>query len=870
MARPEPNVQLREARKSKNLSRKDLAERLGVSSSTVGRWERGEAWPDAGMIAGLCQVLERTAGELGYGEDGGVGSAVRVTTRVTRAIYDGAVPELPAVPLVGRELDLEQVRESLLAGKNAALTALNGLPGVGKTTLAVALAHDELIHERFEDGILWAGLGPHANIGSMLSRWGTLLNIAGGRVREADSVEEWARALREAIGERKMLLVIDDAWSADEALACKVGGANCVHLVTTRFPGLAAQLSLERVFTLHELDAGQSMDLLSLLAPQVADIEQHRAQDLVQAVGGLPLALTLIGNYLRKQGYTGQQRRMQAALQRLNDARERLLISEPQAPAESHPGLAGRTTLSLQAIIAISDQMLNEQDSRALYSLSIFPSKPNSFAEEAALSVADCAGETLDRLNDAGLLESSGPGRYTLHQTIADYARMQLDKDNAHAAQEHLVVYIRDFTALHKKEYERLDQELAVIIVALDAARQLEKHGELTQIISALVPYLQARAQYALEERYLRHAYEVARIAGDTHCTINMLLYLSDAVHMQGDLAWADEYLQEGLGLARQIDDKDQISTLLTSLGWVAWKRGNLPQAEAYLREGLPLAWQMDQPGRICKILRVLAVLETSRGNYKKSEEYSREGLALAQQINDQELQFRFLSNLGVAAGEQGRFPQAIRYYLEGLKVARRLGHLEGVIMLLGNLGDVESELGNYAQAEVYLQEGLALARQIGHREWLAAVLANLGMMMRKRGKYEQARSYLQEGLSLARQVGRLEIACAALYDYGHVCLAEMQSGAAQASFEELLTSAPEDFQDFVALAQYGLARVAAAQGNFEEARLLGETSMEVLETIQHRDAGEVREWLEAMEQSGQGNHKGHYVSLKSESRTML
>jgi tetratricopeptide (TPR) repeat protein len=681
----------------------------------------------------------------------------------------------------------------------------------------------------------------------LLSRWGTLLNITGGQAREADSVEEWARALRKAIGERKMLLVIDDVWSADEALACKVGGANCVHLVTTRFPGIAAQISLDRVFTLHELDAEQSMDLLSLLAPQLADIEEHRAQDLVQAVGGLPLALTLIGNYLRKQSYTGQKRRMQVALQRLKDARERLLISEPQAPAECHPGLSGGTTLSLQSIIAISDQVLSEQDSQALYKLAIFPAKPNSFSEEAALNVADCAGETLDRLNDAGLLESSGPGRYTLHQTIADYARVHLSHDDARMAQERLVSYACVFTEKHKKEYDQLDQELAVIVAALDAALQLEKRSELIQISGALQPYLLMRAQYALAERYLQRAYEAARELNDIGLISNVLLYLGDVTHMQGDFVRATAYLQEGLELARKVGDKEQISALLADLGWVNWKRGKLSQAEAYLQEGLALARQIGRLERICRSLRALGAIESSKTNYSQAEIYLKEGLPIARQIEDHELIITMLINLGVAESERGRFAQAKAYDLEGLALARQIGHLECMSLLLGNLGDIEGELGNYTQAEAYFQEGLVLLHQIGNREWLAILLYNLGGMTRKRGNHEQAKIYLQESLALAQRIGRLEFVCAALYDCGHIYLAERQVEAAKATFAEMLAIAPEGIHDIVAQAQYGLALVAAMRGDFKEARLLGETSVAVLEAIQHRDAGEVREWLDGI-----------------------
>src|SRR5947209_13128399 len=163
------------------------------------------------------------------------------------------------------------------------------------------------------------------------------------------------------------------------------------------------------------------MTLLRWLAPTVVDRESSKAHDLVHAVGGLPLALTLMGNYLSKQAYSGLSRRITEALQRLSDVEERLQISERQGSVEHHSSLPTEASLSLQSVITVTDQQLNEQAHAALYALSVFPPKPNSFSEEAALTVAACSVETLDNLIDAGLLESNSLDRYTLHQTIADY-----------------------------------------------------------------------------------------------------------------------------------------------------------------------------------------------------------------------------------------------------------------------------------------------------------------------------------------------------------------------------------------------------------------------------------------------------------------
>ena len=146
---------------------------------------------------------------------------------------------------------------------------------------------------------------------------------------------------------------------------------------------------------------------------------------LISAVGGLPLALTFIGNHLRLQAHSGQPRRIRAALTRLQDAHERFSLAEihqnigPASHVSSVP-------VSLETTLAESFQCVSEEARSALRALTLFPSKPESFSEDEAFDCCHISVEDLDVLSDAGLLESSMPGRYALHPIIADYARLQL------------------------------------------------------------------------------------------------------------------------------------------------------------------------------------------------------------------------------------------------------------------------------------------------------------------------------------------------------------------------------------------------------------------------------------------------------------
>lgn len=157
----------------------------------------------------------------------------------------------------------------------------------------------------FSDGILWAGLGREANVFSNLSAWGVALGVSQAEIEKHTSVTAMAQAVHGAIGIRRMLLIIDDAWSTEDALAFKLGGPNCAHMVTTRLPEVAERFADEGTITVRELDEEHSLTLLEQRAPGVSQKAPEEIREIIQAVDGLPLPLILMGNYLRIQMKTG-------------------------------------------------------------------------------------------------------------------------------------------------------------------------------------------------------------------------------------------------------------------------------------------------------------------------------------------------------------------------------------------------------------------------------------------------------------------------------------------------------------------------------------------------------------------------------------
>ena len=88
--------------------------------------------------------------------------------------------------------------------------------------------------------------------------------------------------------------------------------------------------------------------------PDQGGLSQRR----VQQVGGLPLALTLIGHHLRVHAYNGQSRRIHAELAELLRSKEWLQMSCVPSPLEAMPA-GTRSSISLQTRIRVSEQHLS-------------------------------------------------------------------------------------------------------------------------------------------------------------------------------------------------------------------------------------------------------------------------------------------------------------------------------------------------------------------------------------------------------------------------------------------------------------------------------------------------------------------------------
>jgi hypothetical protein len=159
-------------------------------------------------------------------------------TTLTRVLQDQSrekrvammAPE-PPVDFIERPTEFSALKKQLLdsQGDAVAITAaLRGAGGYGKTTLAKALAHDPDIQDAYFDGILWIELGEKPE--DLLLIISDLVEILTGTRPGLATINAAAAKLSEALGDRRILLIVDDAWREQDLIPFMQGGPNSTSL----------------------------------------------------------------------------------------------------------------------------------------------------------------------------------------------------------------------------------------------------------------------------------------------------------------------------------------------------------------------------------------------------------------------------------------------------------------------------------------------------------------------------------------------------------------------------------------------------------------------------------------------------------------
>ena len=617
-------------------------------------------------------------------------------------IYHGVPSRLPS-DFVGRGEQIARLVPALRSGKDV---AVDGLPGIGKTTLALALVHQPGIRRHFRDGLLWASLGPGADAASAINSWAQALERAGlatSDIARLPDLPDRTQALRDAIGSRRMLLVIDDVWDREAAKALHCGGPHCGHLITTRNREIAHDLAgAAGAETLADLDETDALALLQQLAPEACALEPARVLELLRAVGGLPQAVRLIGGYLARPqaGMFGDvfADLRASAFDQLANPKERLEL------AEQRLGGPGSRKMTLGETIRLSVDDLPEPARACFHALGSFAARPQRFTPAAAVAVTEADSGVLALLGSRNLVDIDQASRtLSLHPTVADLARTT---EAPGAAVKHLQY---DLSAIKEdgRDPARADEAYGQLRWGWQRASDDET---LLVMLGIVEPYQARRGLFAETLAWARRALPVAEARNHTPAVARVLGMMGEAEKDLGLYERALTNYRRSLATWAAVDDpsidvrtwqvdaRGRIGVLLGSMG-------RLDEALAEVDEARAIAEASDHRVKAAEMLIAKAALLTRAGRSAHALDVARQARERLHQLGAKDSEADCLMLLGTIHRDLGEPEVALEHLRESMVLQAEVG---------GPAGDTESRLlmASIPSARPQLEDALAFARK--------------------------------------------------------------------------------------------------------------------------------------------------------------
>ncbi|NUP53860.1 MAG: tetratricopeptide repeat protein [Catenulispora sp.] len=680
-------------------------------------------------------------------------------------LVDTLDPDPPHV--AGREEDLSALVSAVAAdlrpGTRGAVFAIDGLAGIGKTTLAVHAAH--LLRSRCPDGALQVNLhthDPHLPPLDPRQALTQLLEAIGTPWRElgrADTLPALAALWRMRTSGRRLLLVLDDAQDTAQIEALIPASAGTIVLVTSRRrltgpPGI-------RQRTLGPLPDAAATEILAHITDRTLPDDDDLAR-FTRSCGGLALAITVAAGHLRSR-----------PVWTVGDLVARLSTTS-RALAEDP------LTGPIHTAFAMSYQALSGPLRDLLRYIAAHPGPDIGLPAAAAMSGGDLADTDvrLDVLVDYRLLDHAGPHRYRVHDLLRQYILAQADEEESRDSQrgvDRAIAFYEAATAradhaLHPRR-RALHYPAASVAqdgVRLDTAEQARTWLDAEQLnlvaVTAWAAQVGRQGRIGLLPHVLAQHLDRRGLWQQALQQIELLLAAPES-------AWSDQgsetvrarLLTDRAGLFIRTDELDRaLQAAHAALAiWDAYG-DRYGQADALFQIGRAhcVAEHHDQA---VQAFSTAAVLYESLGD-----------LSRVAVTEDQ---------WAVATFQQGHHDQAFAYANQALDVARRENDLAVICDVLINLGEMHRRVGAHREALACFQEAHTLSATLGDPLITAVLGNNIGAVYEHAGDHQRALVSCKAALNQFRALGdhRSEIDSLILLASAHTHLADHR-----AAFEDL------------------------------------------------------------------------------------
>jgi len=648
----------------------------------------------------------------------------------TRLIPNAPFQAPPEVDrFVGRDADLDKLRRYLALRDKPLVFALVGMGGIGKTALAVHLAHE--LQREFSGGVLWANMASSDPL-AILDSWAQAYGCDFSGLPDLSSR---AAALRGVLHGEKVLFVLDDvsaAQSSENIRRLLLGGPGSAMLLTTRSLELAAAFNA-KIFPVSVLDPDQSLELMRQIAgSERVGAELEAAQAICEQLGHLPLAVEIAAQRLashRRLGLQDFYLRLRAEQGRLAELR----LSDRE----------------VRASFAVSYHVLEPSRQRAFQWMGLFAGRlftPPALAAVGQLELFR-AEDHLYALEAVSLVQAIGTKYYRQHPLLADFGRELLGLDLP--AEMRMIDYYLAFAKKHAGDSKILEEEEENLAASLDAAYQQEAWEKVLEFTRVLSDYWFVRGRYSEARLGFRWADEAARQLGFEHGEPDIFFLWGRACMEQKDYAEAETHLRQSLQLYTDRQDMSGVAANQVHLARIALERSSFDEAQALLNECERIRKELDDQVGLAEVLYTSARIDYFRGSMDQAMLLGRQALTLQNTIKDRPGAVLSLNLLASVAFEKSRYELADDYSIQSLNLCDQLNNKPDRVQPLLILGDVRRKQNQLAEAVQFFEISLDLLKKIGDLELQAEAFYSLSKAYLATGDTDQALIAAQKSLLL-------------------------------------------------------------------------------------------------------------------------
>lgn len=647
-----------------------------------------------------------TEGAVSTGGGTGAGSMVGAGP-IAAGRTVGSHYQLPADTRVftGRARELNELiglaAAPALAGTNAGtvvISAVDGMGGIGKTTLAVHAAHR--VREHFPDGQLFldlrgytTGLEPVA-AGEALD-W--LLRSLGVPLEAVpQDLGERAAYFRDRLAGTRTLIILDNVVDVAQIQPLLPSGPGCLVLVTSRRPLVGLDGAHEMV--LDVLPQPDAVALLHKVAGSGRVPGQHPAIDeLIALCGYVPLAIRIAAARLRHHRVL----RIEDVVAQLRDETARL-------------GRSGGQEHDPTAVFESSYIALPPAEQELFRQLGLVPG-PDIDAYAAA-NLADTDHRTAERLLecllDHNLLIQHTPGRYRFHDLIRVYAHARAAGDppvDCEAALDRLLDYYQHvgfvadgFLARHTRPgrpilatppaampqlsdraaaiaWMRTERDDLVAAIANVNGSQADRATRVVSLTAALAAFLQEEGPWAKAAMLYRAAVRAAQELGDRLSEANAHGDLGRVMEAAGEHAAAAAEYERALALYREVGSHLGEANALHGVGRARLATGDFAAAADPLEQSLALFRELGDAQGEAEVLIHTAELATETAGPHEAPKLYRQALDLARQAQSRLVEAHALQGAARCADRIGDRSAALADLAEAVAIYQHIGASEAV-----------------------------------------------------------------------------------------------------------------------------------------------------------------------------------------------